>query len=397
MRPIAVIAILSAFSSSAASQEALTVRGPTQVIERLGDFSNTIAEWHPDLEVYWVGDEAGVSFAPLFDGSADLLLSPREIEPWERALAALLSLEIHEDAAALDAVSVVVHPDNRVESLSLEQLQTLFSGKILGWYGFGGSDLPIRLLAPSPSSGEYQALKEIFPGGDVRLPPSVDFVSAPRVVISTVLSDPRSVGLVAMSLDATKVRTVPLRASASLPPVAPSAASVESGEYPWSRVLWLYRRGSAHEGLRRFLSSFLSSEGQAEMAKAGFVALPADRAFQRTLAARERSRGATLTRVRFAPGVDSVDGEARALLTQTAQASQASQASQARKTASDVWITGHAAPEEDRSGAVGLSERRARAVEAMLTNLRVAVRGAEGVGADGGDRSAADVWWIPRR
>ncbi len=385
MSPFAIVAILTAFSSSAAATEPLKVRGPAHVVERLGPFSKTIATWQPDLEIEWVGDEAGISFAPLFDGSVDLLLSPREIEPWERALAAILSLEIHEDAAALDAVSVVVHPDNRVESLSLEQLQTLFSGKIRGWYGFGGSDLPIRLLAPSPSSGEYQALKKVFPGGDVRLPPSVDFVSTPRVVLATVLSDGRAVGLSSMSLDASRVRTVPLQASASSAPVAPSAASVESGEYPWSRVLWLYRRGSAHEGLRRFLSSFLSSEGQAEIAKAGFVALPADRALHRTLAARERSRGATVTRVSFAPGVDRVDGDALALLTQAA------------KDASEVWITGHAQPEEDRSGAVGLSERRARAVEALLANLGVAVRGAEGVGADGGDRSAADVWWISRR
>ncbi len=92
-----------------------------------------------------------------------------------------------------------------------------------------------------------------------------------------------------------------------------------------------------------------------------------------------------MTRVSFASGLDRLDDEARKVL------------SVAAKSASEVWITGHAASQEDRLGAVGLSEKRARAVEEFLAALGVAVRGAEGVGADGGDRSTADVWWISRR
>jgi phosphate transport system substrate-binding protein len=391
MRPFAATLVLSAFLSRVDAQERLSVRGPADVLDRFAGLSEAIARWHPDLDVAWVPYESGVTFAPLFDGSADLLVSPRGIEPWEQALAAKLSLEIHEHIAALDAVSVVVHRDNRVESLSIEQIQTLFSGKIVGWYGFGGSDRPVRLVAPLPSSGEYQALRRISPGGDFRLPPSAEIASSSAGVLSTVASDPRAVGLVSMSLDSSSVRTVPLRATPAASaapsdaPVLPSADSVERGEYPWSRILWLYSRGSADEDLQRLLSCLLSSEGQAEIAKAGFVAVAADRAFQRTLPARERSRGATVTRVSFAPGFDRLDREARDVLTQL------------RERAAEVWITGHAELLEDRPGDRGLSERRARAVEVFLTTLGVAVAGAEGVGAESGDLRGADVWWISRR
>ncbi|HJS75211.1 MAG TPA: substrate-binding domain-containing protein, partial [Vicinamibacteria bacterium] len=172
--------VLVLFPLAVAAQERLTVYGHADVIERLKGLEEVVSKWHPDLKVEWKRDESGVSFTPLFDGSADLLLSLRCIEAWERALAGVLSLEIHEDAAGLDAVSVIVHPDNPVDSLTLEQVPTLFSGKILGWYGFGGSDRPIRLLAPSPSSGEYQALQRISPGGDFRLPPSSEVLATAR-------------------------------------------------------------------------------------------------------------------------------------------------------------------------------------------------------------------------
>jgi phosphate transport system substrate-binding protein len=377
--------VLLLFPLSAAAQERLTVYGHADVIERLSGLEEVVSRWHPDLKVEWRADESGVSFTPLFDGSADLLVSLRCIEPWERALAGVLSLQIHEDAAALEAVSVIVHPDNQVESLTLEQVQTLFSGTIVAWYGFGGSERPIRLLAPSPSSGEYQALQRISPGGDYRLPPSAEVVETARQVMATVASDPRAVGLLAAGFEAPGVREVPLRASASAAPIAPSTDSVEAGDYPWNRVLWLYRREGADESLRRLISCILSSEGQREIAKAGFAPLPADRPLLRTLSAKDRSHAATLTRVGFAPGLDRLEDGAREILARAA------------RDVSEVWITGHAELRESREGAVGLSERRARAVETFLSGIGVAVRGAEGVGADGGGRRASDVWWISRR
>jgi hypothetical protein len=77
-----------------------------------------------------------------------------------------------------------------VESLTPVQIQTLFGGKIVGWYGFGGSDRPVRLLAPPPSSGEFQALRRISPGGDFRLPPSAELVPLPPFPRRSVRSAP---------------------------------------------------------------------------------------------------------------------------------------------------------------------------------------------------------------
>jgi phosphate transport system substrate-binding protein len=387
MRSVAAALVLSAILPRVEAQERISVRGPADVFDRFAGLAEAVARWHPDLDVAWVPYEEGVSFVPLFDGSADVLVSTRAIEPREQALAARLSLEIHEHIAALDAVSVVVHPDNRLENLSLEQIQALFSGRIRGWYGFGGSDRPVRLLAPPPSSGEYQALRRISPGGEFRLPPSAVIVPASAAVLSAVASDPWAVGLVSMSLDRSRVRTVPLGAApaASAQPVVPSVDAVESGRYPWSRALRLYTRGNVDESLQRFLTCLLSSEGQAEIAKAGFVAVTADRPFRRTLPARERSRAASITTVSFEPGLDRLDRQSRDILTGLAA------------SAAEVWITGHADLQEHRSEGRGLSERRARAVGEYLKVLGVAVAGTEGVGAESGDLRGADVWWISRR
>jgi phosphate transport system substrate-binding protein len=374
--------VFSAALSPVEAQERISVRGPADVLDRLGGLRDAAARWHPDLDIQWSGYEGSVSFARLFDGSVDLLFSTRAIEPREQALAGRLSLEIHEHVAGLDAVALVVHPDNFVESLTLDQVQALFSGKIVGWYGFGGSDRPVRLLAPMPSSGEYQALRRISPEGDFSLPPSAEVLSSSAAVLSTVASDPKAVGLVSMALDRSSVRTLPLRTTPSDAPVVLSADSVEAGDYPWGRSLLLYRRGSADDGVQRLLSSLLSSEGQVEMAKAGFVAVAADRAFLRTLPARERSRGATVTSLRFAPGEVHLDRESERALTELST-----------RTA-EVWIVGHAELDEERSFDRRISEERARAVEHFLKARGVTVAGAEGVVSL---ERHVEIWWMSRR
>ncbi len=377
--------VLSAALSSVEAQERISVRGPAEVLDRLAGLREAVARWHPDLDIEWSAYEAGVPFRALFDGSIDLLLSSRAIEPREQELAARLSLEIHEHILGLDAVAVVVHSDNLIESLTLEQIQTLFSGKIVGWYGFGGSDRPVRLLAPVPSSGAYQALARVLLEARFGLSPAAELVSLQSMVLAGVASDPRAVGLVSMSLGRPNVRTVPLKADESGAAVLPTVDSVERGEYPLSGVLWVYRRGGADEGLQRVLSCWLSSEGQVEVANAGFVAVTADRAFRRTLPAREKARSAVVTRVSFARGVDRLDREAERTLTDLST------------RAAEVWIEGHAELQETRPEDLRLSGQRARAVEEFLRARGVAVTGAEGVSAASGDFRGADVWWIARR
>jgi outer membrane protein OmpA-like peptidoglycan-associated protein len=185
-----------------------------------------------------------------------------------------------------------------------------------------------------------------------------------------------------MSLDRSSVRTVPLKGEGVGAAMLPTPEAVERGEYRLSRPLWLYSRGSADEGVRRVLSCWLSSDGQAEIAKAGFTAVTADRAVQRTLPARERAPGATVTRVTFGAGAARLDREMQRALTEVSNG------------AAEVWITGHAQPEEERASGNRLSEARARAVEEFLRARAVTVAGAEGLLSL--DRQV-EVWWLSRR
>ena len=59
-----------------------------------------------------------------------------------------------------DALAVVVHPSNKVDNLTREQLEGIFTGKIKNWKEVGGADMKIVAYSRETSSGTYEFFKE---------------------------------------------------------------------------------------------------------------------------------------------------------------------------------------------------------------------------------------------
>lgn len=64
---------------------------------------------------------------------------------------------------AWDALVVIVHKDNPVENISLDQLRKLYKGKITNWKELGGNDAPIELYVRTGKiSGVGRTLRELL-------------------------------------------------------------------------------------------------------------------------------------------------------------------------------------------------------------------------------------------
>ena len=65
-----------------------------------------------------------------------------------------------EVVVANDALSVIVHPANKVTRLTREQIEGIFTGKIKNWKEVGGADLTIVAYPAKPVPGTYEFFKE---------------------------------------------------------------------------------------------------------------------------------------------------------------------------------------------------------------------------------------------
>jgi phosphate transport system substrate-binding protein len=110
-----------------------------------------------------------------------------------------------------DMVVAIVHPSNRVKSLTLAQLTDISTGKISNWKDVGGKDGRIVVVAPPQSSGTRAYVRDaVMKGGD--FPANAYVTVTDREAIDVVALSPISIAMLSEGFVKTgngkKVKTV---------------------------------------------------------------------------------------------------------------------------------------------------------------------------------------------
>jgi phosphate transport system substrate-binding protein len=101
------------------------------------------------------------SFINLIDKKADLILSARKMSSSEKTYADAAGISLIETPIALDAFVFIVHPSNTITSLTIEQIQDIYTGKIINWNEVGGNDSPIEPYVRNPDSGSQEVMESL--------------------------------------------------------------------------------------------------------------------------------------------------------------------------------------------------------------------------------------------
>jgi len=190
---------------------------------------------------------------------------------------------------SFDALAVYVHKDNPIKSLTMQQVDAIFSKTRRGGYpkdiktwgdlGLTGewADKPISLYGRNSASGTYGYFKEhaLFKGDykdEVKEQPGSSSV------VQGVASDKFAIGYSGIGYKTADVRAVPLANKAGETAYEADMEGVYSGDYPLARYLFLYvnkKPGEKLDPLRgEFLRFVLSKEGQEVVIKDGYLPIP---------------------------------------------------------------------------------------------------------------------------
>lgn len=246
---------------------------------------------YPGVKVQ--GEGKGSSTAPpaLIEGTAQLgpmsrPMKSSEIDAFEKQF----GYKPTEVKVALDALAVFVHKDNPVKSLSLPQLDAIFSKTRKGgfatdiviWKEAGATgplaDRPISLYGRNSASGTYGFFKEhALYKGDFK--DTVKEQPGSASVAQGIEKDPAGIGYSGMGYVTSGTHRLAVASAEGKPAVEATEANVLSGEYPLSRYLYIYVNRAPGKPLdplvREFLTYALSTEGQAQVEKDGFIETPA--------------------------------------------------------------------------------------------------------------------------
>jgi phosphate transport system substrate-binding protein len=187
---------------------------------------------------------------------------------------------------AIDMLAVFVHKDNPLKSLSLQEVDAIFSKNRTGggkteirtWGDLGlegeWKDKPISLYGRNATSGTYGYFKEhaLFKGD---FKPTVKEQPGSSAVVQAVASDKYGIGYSGIGYATADVRAVPLAAKPGAAAIATEPKFAYSGEYPLARFLYLsvnHKPGTAIDPLRgEFIRYVVSATGQADVKKDGYL------------------------------------------------------------------------------------------------------------------------------
>lgn len=170
---------------------------------------------------------------------------------------------------AWDALVVIVHKDNPVQNVTLDQVRQIYLGQITNWKQLGGKDAPVELyVRKGKISGVGRTLREIvFHNYDQEF-------RAKYVVDSTgpleraIEKNPNGIGITGVS-SARKLHDVKILKLAGKDP---TYENIKDGGYLLYRPLYIVSSiDRPNPDVQRFINFVLSKDGRAVMRRVGTV------------------------------------------------------------------------------------------------------------------------------
>ena len=262
--------------------------------------NNLMAYWvegfgkkYPNVKIQVEGKGSTTAPPALIEGTSQLgpmsrEMKGEEIDKFEKKY----GYKPTKVAVAIDTLAVFVHKNNAIKSLSLQQVDAMFSKtrkggsakdlKTWGELGLTGeaANRTLSLYGRNSASGTYGYFKEhaLFKG-DYK--DTVKEQPGSSSVVQSVGSDRFAIGYSGIGYATSGVRAVPLsdekkNGGAAFPATYENALS---GKYPLSRFLYVYINKDPKKPIdpltREFLKFVLSKEGQEIVVKDGFLPLTA--------------------------------------------------------------------------------------------------------------------------
>lgn len=214
------------------------------------------------------------AFEALRSGAAEIGLTSRRISATEaRSLSRAGAGDMlkQEHIIAVDSVVPITHPSNPVRSLSVDDLEKVYSGAITNWSRLGGPDLPIVVVSREDGSSLRNALEDgLFSGKRAKIAQGALIAADPQAAVTMVNNNPGALGYVSSAFKG-DMQPLSLVNECGMT-LTPDAFSAKAEEYAFQRRLYLYSRGDTlSDDAASFVDYATSADADALVDEAGFT------------------------------------------------------------------------------------------------------------------------------
>ena len=259
---VAAIAFSGMFAAGTASAQSaapytISIGGSTSVTPLMEALQAEYAKTKPSVRanISGTGSGDGITNAGV---SYQIGMSSRELTPAEQGRG--LKAEI----IAVDGIAVIVHKNNAVANLTIEQIRGIYTGAISNWNQVGGRNAAIAVVSREEGSGTRGAFEEIA-GFQGKLLAGANQLTSTGAIMANIAQNQDAIGYVSLGSVNDTVKAL------SIGGVAANTANVVKGSYRVARPFIVLTGNNVHAESKAFIEWILSPAGQAVVVAKGYV------------------------------------------------------------------------------------------------------------------------------
>jgi phosphate transport system substrate-binding protein len=243
----------------------ITITGSTTVLPIAQKATEDYMKLHPGILISVSGTGSGDGIKSIIDGMADIGGSSRDMKQKEIDFARSKGVNPVKHVVALDCIVPIVHRDNPVNNLSMEQLKKVYTGQITNWKQLGWSkSKKIIAISRDSSSGTFEVWNKLVLKKELVRPDS-QMQASNGAVAQAVASNKYAIGYIGLGYLNKRVKAV------SVNGVTASKETAKDKSYPIVRELFMFTRGAPQGAVADFLNFVISPEGQNIVKQEGYV------------------------------------------------------------------------------------------------------------------------------
>lgn len=271
---IALLATAALLSSPALAQKLVIKGSDTLGAKMVPQVAEAFRAANPGVVFEIAAEGSTTGIAAITDSTADIGMSSRRARPTEISAALAKGVTMKPIVVSYDAMAVIVNEANPVTKLTLRQVEQIFAGEVKDWSAVGGNAGAFSIYTRNTSSGTYQDWKDLaMKKRDYAS--SSQKMAGNEQIAAEVGKNPSGIGYVGIAYThAPGVRVVGIVLKDGKV-VLPAVETVHDKTYPYARPNFFYTNGEPTGLAARFVEYLLSADGQAIVAKSGFVPVSA--------------------------------------------------------------------------------------------------------------------------
>lgn len=256
----AVLAVTTFAGCSQKTSDTVSADGSTSMEEVIGILGEAFMRDNSDITFTYNPTGSGSGISAVKEGRCDIGLSSRSLKEEEKADG------LTETVLAYDGIAIIVNPDNSVSDLSVEQIASIFTGKIKNWKDIGGKDAQIVTIGREAGSGTRDGFETVTKTED-----KCEYrqeLTSTGDVITTVSGNSAAIGYASLAAVKDSVKLL------SVGGVIPSEKTIKDGTYTVQRPFVLVTKTDEElsDSAQKFFDFATSDDAVKLISDAGVVA-----------------------------------------------------------------------------------------------------------------------------